>query len=313
MVRVALVGCGRWGERYLRILPSVPHLQLVAVCDSDPEVLARVKFGYPRLDGYSNVAECFEHLAVDAVILATPANTHHALAYNVLEAKKHVLVEKPVCDNLMEARELVALAQRQERVLMAGHLLEYHPATAWVRSYVQKRSLPSYVRGIRCANPLPAAGSVILDLLVHDLARLRYMLDLEPRELLATGNSHQTVSVIIRCLDGIQVYLTASWMEVEVRRQMELFWPGTMVRMDDLSQDGVCVVTQEADRLVKSYQTKPGDALYEQCRHFVQCIRTQFPPRTGPEDILWVTTALTLAQASLERRGQWVLWSGGCY
>jgi UDP-2-acetamido-3-amino-2,3-dideoxy-glucuronate N-acetyltransferase len=136
---VALVGCGYWGRNIARNLYQLGALRLV--CDTSASALAEVRAAHPGVRTARTVAAALRDPAVHAVAIAAPAVRHHALAKQVLLAGKDVFVEKPLALRLREAQELVEVARERRRVLMVGHLLEYHPAILKLRELVDAGEL----------------------------------------------------------------------------------------------------------------------------------------------------------------------------
>jgi len=127
-LRVALLGLGYWGPNLARTVASAAGAVLSAVCDSDPARLARAGARYPDATVHTDAEGIFADEAVDAVVIATPADTHFALASAAMRAGKHVMVEKPLARTVAEAEELVRLAAANRVVLMPAHVFLYNAA-----------------------------------------------------------------------------------------------------------------------------------------------------------------------------------------
>src|SRR5262245_45020282 len=127
MIRVAVVGAGAWGINHVRAFARQKGAELVLVCDPSDDALARAGSVAPRARKVHRLDEVLAATGVDAVVLATPAVEHAAQAVAVLEAGKHVLVEKPLALRTADAEKAVAAAARAGRTLMVGHLMLYHP------------------------------------------------------------------------------------------------------------------------------------------------------------------------------------------
>jgi len=123
---VAVVGCGVWGMNHVRVWHDLGFLRLA--CDLDPARLEPVRTQYPGVETSVDVDGVLDRPDIDAVVIATPPSTHAALAFKALDAGKDALVEKPMALRAAEGERLVERARRWERVLMVGHVLEYHPA-----------------------------------------------------------------------------------------------------------------------------------------------------------------------------------------
>ncbi|MFO0615060.1 MAG: Gfo/Idh/MocA family oxidoreductase [Polyangiaceae bacterium] len=183
-VRVGLVGVGRWGSNYLRTLRDHPHVQLAALCDADSAALARATSDRP-LPTFSHLAALLA-AGVDAVILATPPETHAALAVAALDAGAHVLVEKPLSTTVDGAAAVVAAAHRSRRVCAVGHLTLHHEALApgapWRRAIGRIERVSAERTSFGASH---SAESAIFGLASHDVATLLGPLELRARRVRA--------------------------------------------------------------------------------------------------------------------------------
>ena len=136
---IALLGCGQWGRNLARNLASLGVLRGIA--DSNPVLLEGVRALYPAVMVTGEASALLKDPGIDACVIATPAALHFEMARLALEAGKDVFVEKPLALTVREGESLVALAERHRRILMVGHLLEYHPATEKLRELVARGEL----------------------------------------------------------------------------------------------------------------------------------------------------------------------------
>jgi len=120
-LRVAIIGCGYWGQNLLRNFCELEEAEVVRVCDFDSRALARAKRRYPTIEVTQNYAEVLADPKVDAVVLATPVSTHYPFAKQALQADKHVLVEKPLAQTTTQVLDLIDLADRRGKTLMVDH------------------------------------------------------------------------------------------------------------------------------------------------------------------------------------------------
>ena len=137
MIEVAVVGAGGWGKNLVRNYYEIPDVNLRYVCDLNPEILERVDRQQPGVRTTSSFDDLLRDPALDAVVIATTAPTHYELSKAALLAGKDVYVEKPFVLNVDEAIELNMLADKHDRVLMVGHLLEYHPVVNRLKSMIE--------------------------------------------------------------------------------------------------------------------------------------------------------------------------------
>ena len=126
-LRVGVVGLGYWGPNLARNFDRLGESELVWICDASEEATARWAPSFPGVRVASRLEELLEDPSLDAVAIATPVPTHAELAMQVLDAGKHCFVEKPLATTVDDAERAVAAAERSGRILMVGHLLEYHP------------------------------------------------------------------------------------------------------------------------------------------------------------------------------------------
>ena len=138
-VKVAVLGCGAWGINHVRVWHDLGRLAMV--CDPDPRRLDELKETFPDVRRTSDPDDVFSSDDVAGVIIATPAVTHAALALDALDAGKDVLVEKPLAVAVADAEKVVDLAEARQRILMVGHVLEYHPAVLKLRELIEEGAL----------------------------------------------------------------------------------------------------------------------------------------------------------------------------
>src|SRR6266700_5877338 len=139
-VRFAIIGWGYWGPKIARNLNALPHASVSMVADRDVNRLTSLAISQPELQTTTQEEDVFRS-DVDAVVIATPVRTHYQLAKEALLHGKHVLVEKPLTADVVEAEELVTLAEKQQRILMVGHTFEYSPAVNELRKMIQNGDL----------------------------------------------------------------------------------------------------------------------------------------------------------------------------
>src|ERR1700761_5336482 len=140
-LRVGVVGLGYWGPNLARNFSAIPGCELAYLCDADPAARDRLARLFPGAAPAGDLAELLADPALDAVVLATPVPTHAELAVRVLEAGKHCFVEKPLALTAPDAERAVAAAGQADRVLMVGHLLEYHPGVGKLKELAEAGEL----------------------------------------------------------------------------------------------------------------------------------------------------------------------------
>jgi len=143
VIRLAVIGAGIWGQNHIRVIAADPRCELVAIADPDPRALERSRERAPRARQCADPDQVLADHSIDAVVIASPATTHAALASAALAAGKHVLVEKPLAMTLREATALADAARASGRVGMVGHLMVHHPAVVRLRELLSSGVLGS--------------------------------------------------------------------------------------------------------------------------------------------------------------------------
>ena len=141
MVQVAVVGVGGWGKNLARNYFQIPDCKLKYICDTDTSKLEQLSLQLPGTLTSTRFQDLLDDTDVQAIVIATPAPTHHELCKAALEAGKDVYVEKPFVLKVEEAEELIRLAEQESRILMVGHLLEYHPVITRLKQMIESNEL----------------------------------------------------------------------------------------------------------------------------------------------------------------------------
>jgi predicted dehydrogenase len=241
--RIGLLGYGYWGPHLLRNFSQLGCE--VVVGDPDPESQARLKENRPDITAYNSLDEVLEH-GVDAVVICTPARTHHKLAMQALEAGKHVLVEKPITVQSSDARELVALAEDRGLQLMVGHTFIYAPAVRRIREIVASGELGEirYATSTRVnLGPVRHDVGALWDLAPHDFSILSYVLGERPTTVSGRARSfiHPGIDDVaflnLEFGSGAVAQLHVSWLNAKKIREMLLVGSKKMLTYNDLDAD----------------------------------------------------------------------------
>jgi predicted dehydrogenase len=189
---VAVVGAGYWGPNLARNFSSSPHWRLAAICDIDRAKATALAARVGHVDVHDDLAELLARDDIDAIAVATPARTHHAVVLAALKAGKHVVVEKPLADSREHALEMVAAAQERGLTLMADHTYCYTPAVLKIRELIAEGALGDllFIDSVRINLGLVQPDvDVFWDLAPHDLSIIDFILPngLRPAEVAAQG------------------------------------------------------------------------------------------------------------------------------
>ncbi len=324
VIRVAVAGLGYWGPNLARNFGALPGCEVAWLCDGDAAALARIGAQHPGARRASQLDEVLADDTVDAVILATPVPSHAALAERVLDAGKHCFVEKPLATNVADAERVVAAAARAKRLLMVGHLLEYHPAVEALKEVADSGQLGDlhYVYSHRLnLGKLRADENALWSLGAHDVSVMLHLLGgEEPADVVARGESYMrppvedVVFCFMRFPSGRAAHMHLSWLDPHKARTFTIVGSKRMATFDDMDVERKITVYDkgfdESTDGYGEYITRSGDIwspripsrepLRIECEHFVDCVRTGTPPRSDGESGLRVVRVLEQAQAQLD-------------
>jgi len=236
LLRIGIAGAGHFGRYHALKVAASDRAQLVGIYDPDAERAKTVGWeaGAPDMDFDSLLA------AIDALIIAAPAEAHHVLASAALRAGKHVLVEKPIAADLTQADELAAIAQASGLVLQVGHLERFSAA---YRAVSARTTAPLYIEAVRIApfKPRGTDVSVILDLMIHDLDLVLALVDSPIESVDAVGAPiasafEDIANARLRFANGAVAAITASRVSIRTERRMRIFARDTYLAVDFASR-----------------------------------------------------------------------------
>ena len=321
MTKVALAGLGYWGPNLARNFDELA--ELAWLCDLSEENRERFAARFPNARMTGDFDEVLADDSVEAVIVATPVVTHFDLAKRALEAGKHVLVEKPPALTGAEVEELVTTAEEQERVLMPGHLLLYHPGVIRLKELIESGELGEvlYIYGNRQnLGQIRKDENALWSLGVHDLSVILHLLGEEPVEAWARGESFLTEGVedvvfcYLRFPSGKVAHMHLSWLDPHKMRRITVVGRDKMAVFDDMDLDRKLTVYDkgpvERAATYGEWVTRTGDIyspkipnaepLRLECEHFLRLVAGEGDPLLAARDGLQVVRALEQLQASLE-------------
>ncbi len=322
-VRLAVVGLGYWGPNLARNLAAIPGCELAWLCDASEKAREHVAPSFPGARPTGSLEEVLADESLDAVVLATPVPTHAELAIAVLEAGKHCFVEKPLATSAADAERVLRAAEAAGRVLMVGHLLEYHPAVTRLKEMIDVDELGPlfYVYGNRLnLGKLRADENALWSLGAHDVSVALHLIGEEPVECTADGASYvrQPVQDVVFCFlrfpSGVVAHLHLSWLDPHKERRITVVGSRRMATFDDMLIEGKLTLYDKGfDEDTSSwgeYIARSGDTysprisnrepLRIECEHFIECIRTGSTPRSDGASGLRVVRVLEALQNSLD-------------
>ncbi len=323
-VRLGVAGLGYWGPNLARNLALIPGCEVAWLCDASEPARAKLAPAFPGARSTGQLGDLLADERLDAVVLATPVPTHAELAVQVLEAGKHCFVEKPLATSAADAERAVAAAESTGRILMVGHLLEYHPAVTRLKELIDSGELGElyYIYGNRLnLGKLRADENALWSLGAHDVSVALHLIGEEPVECIAQGAAYvrEPVQDVVFCFlrfpSGVVTHLHLSWLDPHKERRITVVGARRMAAFDDMLIEGKLTIYDkgfdEDTRSWGEYIARSGDIfspripnaepLRLECEHFIECIRSGAVPRSDGHSGLRVVRVLERLQQSLER------------
>ena len=313
--QVAVVGCGYWGQNHVRNYHELGALQVV--CDATLEGQTRARSLAPG----SEIVESFEAVLaskVAGVILATPAPTHFDLARQALEAGKDVLVEKPLALKTAEGQALVDLARRHGRILMVGHILEYHPAFQKLVEVFRAGRLGElrYVYSNRLSlGKVRQQENVLWSLAPHDVCAVLRLTGTRPQTLVAYEGIYiqkdiaDVATMQMTFPNNVRAHIFVSWMHPLKEQRLMVIGSKASAVFDGVAgeiwlypaeircDDGIPQILKGPPEKLDFIQAEP---LKNECQAFLNAIRTRKDPVADGRSGLLTLEVLEQAERSMQ-------------
>ena len=326
--RIAVIGLGAWGWNVGRCFYELPDCDLVACSDLSEERRHAAQKHWPGVTAYSDPDEMFATGGFDAVVVSSPAVTHYPLVRMALHEDYDVFVEKPFTLSVEHAEELLNLSEARSRVLMVGHLLEYHPVVQELRRLISSGELGDiyyiYTQRVNLGR-IRGDENALWSFAPHDISQLLYILGLDPVDVSARGQSfiqpgiEDVVFLSLFFENRIMAHVHISWLDPHKTRTTTVVGSKKMAVFDDTAASEKLRIydsfatPQNARSYGESIQVRFGDIriprvsaaepLKLECQHFLDCIASRRNPRSDASDGLRVVRILEAAQQSMEQDG----------
>jgi UDP-2-acetamido-3-amino-2,3-dideoxy-glucuronate N-acetyltransferase len=310
MPRIGVVGLGYWGKNILRNLYELKILH--TACDINPCVIEEKRREFHNVNFTTSSEDVLTDPEIDAVAICTPAATHHELASRALRADKDVFIEKPLALTAKHGKELVDLARDRKRILMVGHILQYHPAVIKLKDLIEKGKLGNiyYLYSNRLnIGRLRTEENIIWSFAPHDISVILMLVGENPlkveyfkAEYLNKGISDVTLS-ILNFNNGVKGHIFVSWLHPFKEQKLVVVGSKAMAVFDDLAeeklsiyphtiewQNGNMPVANKAKRYIVDLDKK--EPLKEELKHFAECVLNRTTPKTDGEEGLRVLKIL---------------------
>ena len=314
---IGLIGCGYWGKNILRNLCELGIIH--TACDSNSKVISECREKFPDINYTLSFNEILQNSEIDAVAIAAPAVTHYDIVKESLIAGKDVFVEKPLALSVHEGEKLLMLAEKENKILMVGHILQYHPAVIKLREMIEAGELGKiqYIYSNRLnIGKLRTEENILWSFAPHDISAILMLLNEEPTDVTAFGGRYVTEGIYDTTLttlefrNGVRGHIFVSWLHPYKEQKLIVVGTKAMVVFDDVGKEklflyphkidyvsGKIPVVQKAEHNNIPIENK--EPLKEELKHFAECISTRSQPRTNGEEGLRVLRILEKAEKFL--------------
>lgn len=319
---IVLVGHGHWGKNIARNLDQLDCLY--GVCDSSQERRAAAAESYPDARIFGSFEQVIVDERVEAVALASPAELHAGMSIAALEAGKDVFVEKPLALEYDNARPVVDKALELGRILMVGHLLEYHYAVVKLVDLVRAGELGElqYIYSNRLnLGKFRSEENILWSFAPHDIAVILRLVGASPIEVVATGGAYLQENVADTTVtnllfdNGVRAHIFVSWLHPHKEQRLVVVGSSKMAVFDDRAPivEKLVIHDKGADWVERRPVPRQGaglpvhldaaEPLRAEMEHFLRCVETREQPLTDGFNGLRVLEVLQAAQTSLQQDG----------
>ncbi|CRX38767.1 Gfo/Idh/MocA family oxidoreductase [Estrella lausannensis] len=322
---LALIGGGRWGKNLLRNFHSLGVLH--TLCDANEKLLDSYQSQYPGVRMTASLHSVMHDPAIDKVAIAAPALMHFQIAKEALMCGKDVFVEKPICMNVQEGEELIRLAQERGKILMVGHILQYHPAIHKLEEMVGRGELGKlqYIASNRLnLGAFRTEENALWNFAPHDISVILSLAGNRlPEEVRCTGGNYisqgvaDTTMTTMTFDQELKAHIYVSWLHPFKEQKLVVIGSHGMAVFDDTkpideklavfrnyvrwSQGSIPEVNSSQPEFIP---LALGEPLKAECQHFLNCCQERISPKTDGIEGLRVLKVLEAAQLSLESSGE---------
>lgn len=324
MKDLALIGAGYWGKNLARNFNAIGALH--TLCDASDEILSSYGPDYAQVKRCKSLDEVLADRAITKVAIAAPAHLHFQMAQAALLADKDVYVEKPLCLDLAQGQQLVELAANRNRILMVGHLLQYHPCVMEIQRLVSSGELGrlQYITSNRLnLGKIRQEENALWSFAPHDISVILSLVGGRlPQEVRCVGGSYLTEGVADTTLTtfkfeaGVRAHVYVTWLNPFKEQKLTVVGSQGMVVFDDTRPWAEKLLIHRnyltwtdgrsptPNKVTGEYLAVPEqEPLKQECLHFIECCQTRQKPRTDSAEGLRVLQVLKAAQESLQHDG----------
>jgi predicted dehydrogenase len=307
---VCVIGAGYWGKNHIRTLHKLGYLG--GIVESNPETLKQFAEQYPDVNGYLSLDDALKNKHFLGFTVATPAETHYLLAKRIMEAGKHVLVEKPFTLQKDHAEALLLLSEENNVNLMVGHVLLFHPAIKKIKELIDlgKIGKLQYIYSNRLnLGQVRTEENVFWSLAPHDISIFQYFTDAFPEAIHATGSTflqkdiHDSAITQLKYPNGVEGHIFVSWLHPFKEHRLVVIGSEAMITFEDSSKgrplnlyakkfDMDKGVPEKIDGPVTLIEYEQKMALTEELIYFVDHLEGKKPNIANGKHALGVTKIL---------------------
>ena len=316
---VCVIGAGYWGKNHIRTLYELGNLG--GIVESNSETLKRFAEQYPDVKGYLSLGDALQDGQFSGFTVATPAETHFPLAKQIMEAGKHVLVEKPLTLQEDHAEELVRLSEENNVNIMVGHVLLFHPAIKKIKGLIDSGKIGKlqYIYSNRLnLGQVRTEENVFWSLAPHDISIFQYFTDAFPEAIHASGSTflqkgiHDSTLTQFKYPNGVEGHIFVSWLHPFKEHRLVVIGSEAMITFEDSSEgkplklyakkfDMAKGVPEKIDGPVTLIDYEQKMALTEELQYFVDHLEGKKPNIANGNHALEVMKILTEASQQLTK------------
>lgn len=318
---IGLVGFGYWGKNLARVFMQLNSLH--TICDLGEKNLETAKKEYPDIYHTHTFSDILNNDDIKAIVISTPAESHYRLAKDAIFSKKDVFVEKPLALTVEEGNEITELAKKHKRILMVGHLLEYHPAVIKLKELVDKGELGRihYIYSNRLnLGKIRREENILWSFAPHDISVMLLLLNEMPETVSAHGGNylHRDIADVtvsnLNFASGVKGHIFVSWLHPYKEQKLIVVGDKQMAVFDDVSEQNKLLLYNHKidwiDRIpvpkkenAKAIEFDTAEPLLLECRHFLHCINTREIPKTDGHNGIRILKVLEACELSLKKDG----------
>ena len=321
-MKIGLVGVGPWGRNHLRVWKELGVLY--GVCETDEPRARNLQQEFPDLKVTTALNDLAGDPEINGMVIATPAETHYRLGKECILSGKDVFIEKPLALTIREGEDLVDLSKRHNRILMVGHILQYHPAIRKLKTLIHNGELGkvSYFYSNRLSfGRIRTAENILWSFAPHDISVMLLMLNEQPSTVASQGGNyiHKSMADVtvstFQFKSGRNAHIFVSWLHPFKEQKLVVVGDHQMAVFDDLAEVNKLTlyphrinwinnlpVSEKGQGVAVEFEMK--EPLKEECLHFLKCLENRQKPETNGEEGMKVLRILTACQQSLEREGE---------